>query len=121
MATHNGCFENSTCDRTTVTHSLTHSLTLARSLPLSLSLLSIHFNSSIKFFVFFRYFEQEDSTSEGTIISGQFKPGVLSPQLREALGLEEGQDPPYYERMLKFGYPPGYLARGCFVSALDIE
>jgi hypothetical protein len=67
----------------------------------------------------FRYFQQEDSTSEGMIPYRQFKPGVLSPKLREALGLEEGQYPPYYERMLKFGYPPGYLARGSFVSVLS--
>jgi hypothetical protein len=57
-----------------------------------------------------RYFDEEKPTQE-EVMSRQFKPGVLSDALREALGLEEGQYPPYYQRMLVFGYPPGYLAR----------
>ncbi|KAI9486685.1 MAG: hypothetical protein EXX96DRAFT_550108 [Benjaminiella poitrasii] len=39
-----------------------------------------------------------------------FKPGVLSDDLKEALGMEQPEDePPYYTRMRLYGYPPGYL------------
>lgn len=39
------------------------------------------------------------------------KPGRLSQQLKEALGMALEQDePPYYSRMRYYGYPPGYIS-----------
>ena len=38
-----------------------------------------------------------------------FKPGFISDKLREALGIESDQLPPYIYRMRNLGYPPGYL------------
>ncbi|XP_033627362.1 zinc finger CCHC domain-containing protein 8-like [Asterias rubens] len=38
-----------------------------------------------------------------------FKPGQLSTSLREALGLDEKQVPPYIFQMRTLGYPPGYM------------
>ncbi|EDO46780.1 predicted protein [Nematostella vectensis] len=40
---------------------------------------------------------------------GEFKPGVISPNLREALGIEENEVPPFVYKMRCLGYPPGYL------------
>ncbi|GAB2280122.1 hypothetical protein Dimus_014759 [Dionaea muscipula] len=37
------------------------------------------------------------------------KPGVLSPETRKLLGLEELDPPPWLNRMRELGYPPGYL------------
>ncbi|KAL9252157.1 Zinc finger CCHC domain-containing protein [Drosera capensis] len=37
------------------------------------------------------------------------KPGVLSPETRTLLGLEELDPPPWLNRMRVLGYPPGYL------------
>ncbi|CAF1607132.1 unnamed protein product, partial [Didymodactylos carnosus] len=39
----------------------------------------------------------------------QFKPGVISLELRRALGLKEQQLPIYIYNMRKCGYPPGWL------------
>ncbi len=33
---------------------------------------------------------------------------MLSQELRDALGMEEGDPPPYYRSMVVHGYPPGY-------------
>ncbi|CAJ0630675.1 2334_t:CDS:10 [Entrophospora sp. SA101] len=39
-----------------------------------------------------------------------FKPGIISDVLKDALGiLAPNMEPPYYERMRIYGYPPGYL------------
>lgn len=38
------------------------------------------------------------------------EPGRLSQQLKEALGMSEMDEPPYYDRMRYYGYPPGYLS-----------
>lgn len=38
-----------------------------------------------------------------------FTPGVLSPALRQLLGMREGDPPPYLGRMQQLGYPPGYV------------
>ncbi|PVD31346.1 hypothetical protein C0Q70_06758 [Pomacea canaliculata] len=39
----------------------------------------------------------------------KFKPGKISDELREAMGLLPNQLPPYIYRMRLFGYPPGWL------------
>lgn len=38
----------------------------------------------------------------------RFKPGKLSNQLREALGLRKDEIPPWIINMQKFGLPPSY-------------
>jgi hypothetical protein len=38
------------------------------------------------------------------------EPGILSQKLKEALGMSEVDEPPYYDRMRYYGYPPGYLS-----------
>ncbi|XP_038062237.1 zinc finger CCHC domain-containing protein 8-like [Patiria miniata] len=38
-----------------------------------------------------------------------FKPGQISDNLREALGLDQDSIPPYIYQMRGLGYPPGYL------------
>jgi len=40
--------------------------------------------------------------------ASKFNPGELSPSLREALNISADAPPPWYNKMLKFGYPPGY-------------
>ncbi|KAL6041489.1 Zinc finger CCHC domain-containing protein 8 [Balamuthia mandrillaris] len=41
--------------------------------------------------------------------SSKFAPGILSDELKAALGMEEGELPPYYSHMQRYGYPPGYI------------
>jgi hypothetical protein len=36
------------------------------------------------------------------------KPGKLSQQLQEALGMQDSE-PPYYQKIREIGYPPGYI------------
>jgi hypothetical protein len=40
--------------------------------------------------------------------ASKYNPGELSPGLREALNISSDASPPWYNKMLKFGYPPGY-------------
>ncbi|KAM9330892.1 LOW QUALITY PROTEIN: zinc finger CCHC domain-containing protein 8 [Gastrophryne carolinensis] len=40
---------------------------------------------------------------------GKFKPGVLSSELQEFLGITENHLPPFIYRMRQLGYPPGWL------------
>ncbi|XP_044131658.1 zinc finger CCHC domain-containing protein 8 [Bufo gargarizans] len=40
---------------------------------------------------------------------GQFKPGLISEELQEALGISERHIPPFIYRMRELGYPPGWL------------
>ncbi|KAK9765846.1 hypothetical protein K7432_005514 [Basidiobolus ranarum] len=54
------------------------------------------------------YVELEKAEKQAQMIS-TFQPGVLSDTLREALGIQGDQDPPYYNMMKQYGYPPGYL------------
>lgn len=42
---------------------------------------------------------------------GRFKPGLITDELREALGITEQDLPPYIYRMRHLGYPPGYLPK----------
>ena len=42
-------------------------------------------------------------------VPSSFTPGVLSAELRELLGMREGEPPPYLFRMQQMGYPPGYM------------
>ncbi|GFY37799.1 zinc finger CCHC domain-containing protein 8 [Trichonephila inaurata madagascariensis] len=48
-----------------------------------------------------RYHEEEMKNS--------VKPGILSNETRQALGLKDNQLPPYVYRMRVIGYPPGWL------------
>lgn len=38
-----------------------------------------------------------------------FQPGVLSERLKNALGMKEGEEPPYYKAMQVHGQPPAYI------------
>ncbi|XP_030073402.1 zinc finger CCHC domain-containing protein 8 isoform X2 [Microcaecilia unicolor] len=40
---------------------------------------------------------------------GRFKPGIISEELQDALGLSENNLPPFIYRMRQLGYPPGWL------------
>ncbi|KAG9487686.1 hypothetical protein GDO78_007471 [Eleutherodactylus coqui] len=40
---------------------------------------------------------------------GKFKPGVISEELQEALGISDRHLPPFIYRMRELGYPPGWL------------
>ncbi|XP_029475124.1 zinc finger CCHC domain-containing protein 8 isoform X1 [Rhinatrema bivittatum] len=40
---------------------------------------------------------------------GRFKPGIISEELQDALGLTENNLPPFIYRMRQLGYPPGWL------------
>jgi len=51
----------------------------------------------------------------------EFTPGILSPRLKDALGMKMGDLPPFFERMKRWGFPPGYLgATAAPVSGLKI-
>ena len=41
-----------------------------------------------------------------------FKPGIISPRLREALGMRESDLPPFVYAMREWGIPPAYSSRG---------
>lgn len=49
---------------------------------------------------------------------GGFKPGVISENLKEALGLSKEDLPLYIYRMRHLGYPPGYLPKAAKPSLL---
>ncbi|OAF71275.1 hypothetical protein A3Q56_00948 [Intoshia linei] len=62
---------------------------------------------------------QKDQESKDVIIhkntriqNNKFAPGVLSDNLRNALGLKKNEIPPYVFIMRNVGYPPGYLLDG---------
>lgn len=38
-----------------------------------------------------------------------FRPGVVGPELQNALGIEPDEEPPYLKRMVILGYPPAYI------------
>ncbi|XP_072000088.1 zinc finger CCHC domain-containing protein 8 [Engystomops pustulosus] len=40
---------------------------------------------------------------------GKFKPGIISEELQEALGISDRHLPPFIYRMRELGYPPGWL------------
>ncbi|KAM4810606.1 zinc finger CCHC domain-containing protein 8 [Rhinophrynus dorsalis] len=40
---------------------------------------------------------------------GKFKPGIISEELQDALGISEKSLPPFIYRMRELGYPPGWL------------
>ena len=48
----------------------------------------------------------------------EFKPGIISVKLREALGIGEQDVPMYIYRMRYLGYPPGYLPKEAKPSLL---
>nr|5LXR_B Chain B, Zinc finger CCHC domain-containing protein 8 [Homo sapiens]5LXY_C Chain C, Zinc finger CCHC domain-containing protein 8 [Homo sapiens]5LXY_D Chain D, Zinc finger CCHC domain-containing protein 8 [Homo sapiens]5LXY_F Chain F, Zinc finger CCHC domain-containing protein 8 [Homo sapiens]5LXY_H Chain H, Zinc finger CCHC domain-containing protein 8 [Homo sapiens]5LXY_J Chain J, Zinc finger CCHC domain-containing protein 8 [Homo sapiens]5LXY_L Chain L, Zinc finger CCHC domain-containing len=41
--------------------------------------------------------------------SMRFKPGVISEELQDALGVTDKSLPPFIYRMRQLGYPPGWL------------
>lgn len=50
------------------------------------------------------YYELRELEVDG----GRFRPGVLSEELRAALGLKTGEPPPWLVNMQRYGPPPGY-------------
>ncbi|KAL1490956.1 hypothetical protein ABEB36_011625 [Hypothenemus hampei] len=58
-------------------------------------------------------------------ISGQYKPGELSAELRKALRLKKNQLPCYIYQMRKLGYPPGWLEEAKYeaspLAVFDID
>ncbi|XP_078429166.1 uncharacterized protein LOC144701271 [Wolffia australiana] len=53
-----------------------------------------------------RYYQSSGGKFDG------LKPGFLSPELRQSLGIGEFDPPPWLNRMRELGYPPGYLEEG---------
>lgn len=55
-----------------------------------------------------RYFEADKNGADASLLD--LKPGVLSADLRAALGgLASTDPPPWLHRMRALGYPPGYM------------
>jgi hypothetical protein len=54
-----------------------------------------------------RYFLQSGGEGRDSEFEG-LKPGEISGELREALGLCGADPPPWLWRMRRLGYPPGY-------------
>uniref|UniRef100_A0A6B2L473 PSP proline-rich domain-containing protein n=1 Tax=Arcella intermedia TaxID=1963864 RepID=A0A6B2L473_9EUKA len=52
---------------------------------------------------------KEKRCSETRYWEEEFQPGNLSQLLKDALGMKSNDKPPWYQNMLKNGYPPGYL------------
>ena len=58
-----------------------------------------------------RYFLQAPGVQQGEEFEG-LRPGVLSGELLDALGLKSTDPPPWLHRMRQLGYPPGYRWAG---------
>uniref|UniRef100_A0A8C0KVY0 Zinc finger CCHC domain-containing protein 8 n=1 Tax=Canis lupus dingo TaxID=286419 RepID=A0A8C0KVY0_CANLU len=54
-------------------------------------------------------FQQRYHAEEVEERFGRFKPGVISEELQDALGLTDKSLPPFIYRMRQLGYPPGWL------------
>ncbi|NXJ95260.1 ZCHC8 protein, partial [Corythaixoides concolor] len=54
-------------------------------------------------------FQQRYHTEEVEERFGKFKPGVISEELQDALGVTDKSLPPFIYRMRQLGYPPGWL------------
>ncbi|NXP74035.1 ZCHC8 protein, partial [Ramphastos sulfuratus] len=54
-------------------------------------------------------FQQRYHAEEVEERFGKFKPGVISGELQDALGVTEKSLPPFIYRMRQLGYPPGWL------------
>ncbi|XP_012586647.1 PREDICTED: zinc finger CCHC domain-containing protein 8 isoform X2 [Condylura cristata] len=54
-------------------------------------------------------FQQRYHAEEVEERFGRFKPGVISEELQDALGVTEKSLPPFIYRMRQLGYPPGWL------------
>ncbi|KYO39718.1 zinc finger CCHC domain-containing protein 8 isoform C [Alligator mississippiensis] len=54
-------------------------------------------------------FQQRYHAEEVEERFGKFKPGVISEELQEALGVTDKSLPPFIYRMRQLGYPPGWL------------
>jgi len=59
-----------------------------------------------------RYYVDELETSIDKKLLKDFKPGVLSQNLRDALGMGPNEVPPFYAAMRFHGPPPAYMASG---------
>lgn len=66
---------------------------------------------------FFKFQKKPQTTTHGEIYyegkeyeirMKEFKPGRVSPQLRQALGISEGAPPPWLYNMQRYGPPPSY-------------
>ncbi|XP_039252952.2 zinc finger CCHC domain-containing protein 8-like isoform X1 [Styela clava] len=55
-----------------------------------------------------RYHEEDEDEDKADRFK-HFKPGVISAELQEALGITEVDIPPYIYQMRRLGYPPGHL------------
>lgn len=55
-----------------------------------------------------RYHEEDEDENDAERFKN-FRPGVISSQLQEALGITEEDIPPYIYQMRRLGYPPGHL------------
>lgn len=68
------------------------------------------------------YYEGRESNDQYTDEVGNSKPGVVSRELRKALGMNENDlksPPPWIQVMAKIGKPPSY--KELFIPGLDIE
>ena len=63
-----------------------------------------------------RYFYEEAGEEE----LADLAPGLLSQELREALGIAAGAPPPWLHRMQALGYPPGYRCGAEEVHAVPL-
>lgn len=54
-------------------------------------------------------FQQRYHAEEVEERFGRFKPGVISEELQDALGVTDRSLPPFIYRMRQLGYPPGWL------------
>lgn len=54
-------------------------------------------------------FQQRYHAEEVEERFGRFKPGVISEELQDALGVTDKSLPPFIYRMRQLGYPPGWL------------
>ncbi|ETE64312.1 Zinc finger CCHC domain-containing protein 8, partial [Ophiophagus hannah] len=54
-------------------------------------------------------FQQRYHADEVEERFGRFKPGIISEELQDALGVTEKTLPPFIYRMRQLGYPPGWL------------
>lgn len=63
-----------------------------------------------------RYHKDDDNVYDKEKFA-EFKPGVVSTELQEALGMGEDDFPPYIYRMRLVGYPPGHLLNAQIIDS----
>eukprot|EP00028_Trichosphaerium_sp_Am-I-7-wt_P011023 CAMPEP_0168539518 /NCGR_PEP_ID=MMETSP0405-20121227/21879_1 /TAXON_ID=498012 /ORGANISM="Trichosphaerium sp, Strain Am-I-7 wt" /LENGTH=350 /DNA_ID=CAMNT_0008569103 /DNA_START=169 /DNA_END=1217 /DNA_ORIENTATION=- len=62
-----------------------------------------------------KYFNDAKYGYQSEEYERKFRPGLLSQQLMDALGIGEGDEPPYYYRIRSYGYPPCYIKDGKYI------